>query len=54
MARNNKDQQQVSNTNAGSSKKERKGDTGRSSDQGRKAASGGITNTNNRGHKKGI
>ena len=54
MARNNKDQQQqVNNTNRNTGK-ERKGDTGRSSDQGRKVASGGSTNTNNRGHKKGV
>ena len=54
MARNNKDQQQVSNNSTRNSAKERKGDTGRSSDQGRKTASGGSTNTNNRGHKKGV
>jgi hypothetical protein len=34
------------------SRKEHKGDTERSSDQGRKAASGGRTDTNNRGHQK--
>lgn len=33
-------------------KKDRKGDTGRTSNQGQKEASGGSTNTNNRGHKK--
>lgn len=50
MARNKNDKQQVSNTNTG---KGRKGDTNRSSDQGRKVASGGSRNTNNRGQQKG-
>jgi len=49
MARNNNsNKKQVNNT------KDRKGDTGRTSNQGQKAASGGSTNTNNRGHRKGI
>ena len=49
MAQNNSNKKQVNNTN-----KDRKGDTGRTSNQGRKSASGGSTNTNNRGQKKGM
>jgi hypothetical protein len=33
--------------------KDRKGDTGRTSSQGRKAASGGIIESNNQGRPKG-
>jgi len=48
MAQNNANKKQVSNTS-----KDRKGDTGRTSNQGRKASSGGSTNTNNKGNRKG-
>lgn len=51
MARNKNDKQNVSTNNANN--KTRKGDTGRSSEGGRKTASGGSTNTNNRGQQKG-
>lgn len=34
--------------------KTRKGDTDRTSNQGRKASSGGIKETDNRGHRKGV
>jgi hypothetical protein len=34
--------------------KNRKGDTDRTSNQGRKASSGGIKETDNRGHRKGV
>lgn len=50
MAQNNAGKKQVSNNNT----KDRKGDTGRTSNQGRKASSGGSTNTNNRGNRKGV
>ena len=46
--KNNSDKKQVSNT------KDRKGDTGRTSNQGRKTASGGNTNTNNKGNRKDV
>lgn len=49
MAKNDAIKKQTDNSNS----KTRKGDTGRSSNQGRKVASGGSTNTNNRGNKKG-
>jgi hypothetical protein len=39
---------QASSTNT----KNHKGDTGRSSDQGRKSASGGTKDSNNRGQRK--
>ena len=53
MARNNSENKQVSNNNSKTSSiKDRKGDTERSSNQGRKEASGGSKETNNRGHKK--
>ena len=45
---NNANKKQVSNT------KDRKGDTGRTSSQRQKAASGGGANTNNRGQRKGV
>ena len=48
MAQNTSNKKQVNNTT-----KDRKGDAGRTSNQGRKAASGGSTNTNNRGNRKG-
>lgn len=51
MAQTKNDKQQVSTNNRGT--KGRKGNTTRSSDGGRKAASGGSPNTNNRGHQKG-
>jgi len=51
MARNTNDKKQVSNSN---NKKDRKGDTERTSNQGRKEASGGSAETNNRGHRKGV
>jgi hypothetical protein len=51
MAQNKAEKQQTSNT---ANSKTRKGNTERTSDGGRKAASGGSTNTNNRGHKKGV
>lgn len=50
MARNNPVKKQASNPN---SNKQRKGDTDRTSSQGRKEASGGSTNTNNQGRPKG-
>lgn len=50
---NKKDNQQQNVSNSNQGNKTRKGDTGRSSDGGRKAASGGSTNTNNRGQQKG-
>ena len=40
------------NKNVGN-EKDRKGDTGRTSNQGRKEASGGSANTNNQGRPKG-
>ncbi|HEU4633790.1 MAG TPA: hypothetical protein VFS22_07395 [Flavisolibacter sp.] len=49
MARNTSNKKQVSNSN-----KDRKGDTGRTSNQGRKQASGGRTETNNQGRPKGV
>ena len=49
MAQNNS-KKQVSNTNES---KVRKNDTGRTSSQGRKEASGGSRNTNNQGRPKG-
>ena len=49
MAQNTGTKKAASNTND----KNRKGDTERSSSQGRKAASGGNKETNNRGHRKG-
>jgi len=49
MAQNTSNKKQVSNNTT----KERKGDTGRTSNQGQKAASGGSTNTNNKGNRKG-
>jgi hypothetical protein len=51
MAQNNSNKKQVSNSNH---QKDRKGDTGRTSNQGRKEASGGNKNTNNQGRPKGI
>ena len=49
MAQNNRDKKQtVQNT----SDKTRRGDTDRTSNQGRKEASGGDKNTNNQGHPK--
>lgn len=53
MAQNKAEKQQASN-NQTNKNKTRKGDTERTSDQGRKSASGGSTNTNNRGHQKGV
>jgi hypothetical protein len=54
MARNKSDKQRVSNTSNNTNTKDRKGDTARTSNEGRKAASGGNKNTNNRGQEKGI
>jgi hypothetical protein len=51
MAQNNINKKQASNN---SKNKDRKGDTGRTSDQGRKTSSSGNTNTNNQGHRKGV
>jgi hypothetical protein len=51
MAQDNTGKKTVSNK---SDNKKRKGDTGRTSSQGRKEASGGSTNTNNQGRPKGI
>lgn len=49
MARNNNSsKKQVNDT------KDHKGDTGRTSNQGQKMASGGSANANNRGHRKGV
>jgi hypothetical protein len=45
---NNSNKKQTSNT------EDLKGDTSRTSNQGQKAASGGSTNTNNRGERKGM
>jgi hypothetical protein len=50
MAQNNTDKKQVSNTRD----KNKKGDTDRTSNEGRKAASGGSKETNNRGHRKDV
>jgi hypothetical protein len=50
MEQNNANKKQASNNNT----KDRKGDTGRTSNQGRKASSGGSTDTNNRGNRKGV
>ena len=52
MGQNKLDKKPASN-NKTESAKNQKGDTGRSSNQGRKEASGGSANTNNRGHEKG-
>lgn len=49
MAQNNSDKKQVSNSNKN---KVEKGDTSRTSNQGRKLSSGGSANTNNRGNRK--
>ncbi|MFL5739748.1 MAG: hypothetical protein ACJ75B_05990 [Flavisolibacter sp.] len=49
MAQNQSNKKQITNT-----KKDRKGDTTRSSSQGRKQASGGSTRTNNQGRPKGM
>ena len=49
MAQNNSGKKQSTGNN-----KNRKGDTSRSSDQGRKLASGGSKNTNNQGRPKGV
>jgi hypothetical protein len=49
MRQNSSNKKQVSNNS-----KDRKGDTGRTSNQGRKTASGGSTNTNNKGIRKGM
>lgn len=46
MKQNTADKKQVN--------KDRKGDTGRTSNQGRKAASGGRRDTDNQGHPKGV
>lgn len=54
MERGNDNKKQVSNINDTNKIKERRGDTERSSSQGRKAASGGFKETNNRGHRKGV
>jgi hypothetical protein len=48
MAKNASDKKQVGNSNV----KNRKGDTTRTSSQGRKTASGGIKETDNRGHRQ--
>jgi hypothetical protein len=50
MARNTSDKKNVSR----SGYKDRKGDSGRSSNEGRKQASGGRRNTNNQGRPKGV
>ena len=53
MAPDNSDSKQVSNNNSKTNSiKDRKGDTERTSNQGRKEASGGSKEANNRGHKK--
>lgn len=52
MGQNKIDKKPASN-NKTETEKAHKGDTGRSSNQGRKEASGGSANTNNRGHEKG-
>jgi hypothetical protein len=52
MRNENSNKKQVSNQPITSSK-DRKGDTSRTSNQGRKESSGGEKNTNNRGHEKG-
>jgi hypothetical protein len=50
MKQNNRgNKKQVSNN---SMNNDRRGDTDRTSNQGRKTASGGRANTNNRGHQK--
>jgi hypothetical protein len=49
MRQNTSNKKQISNNS-----KDRKGDTSRTSNQGRKAASGGNTNTNNKGVRKGM
>ena len=53
MAGNTTDNKQTTGNNK-SIKKDRKGDTERASNQGRKETSGGSAETNNRGHKKGV
>ena len=52
MGQNKLDKKPASNK-ATTTGKDHKGDTGRSSNQGRKEASGGKTQTSNRGHEKG-
>jgi hypothetical protein len=49
MAQKNTNKKQVSNSN-----KDRKGDTGRTSNQGQKVSSGGSPDTNNKGNRKGV
>ena len=49
MARGDSNKKQVSNP-----VKPRKGDTDRTSNEGRKEASGGSRDTNNKGHRKGF
>ena len=51
MATRSSDKKQVSNDKT---QKARKGDTTRTSNAGRKLASGGSTNTNNQGRPKGV
>ena len=55
MGQNKLNKDAATTTKASNPKdKNHKGDTDRSSDQGRKAASGGNTQTNNRGQQKGV
>lgn len=54
MARNKNDKQRVINTSNNTNTKGRKGDTERTSSEGRKQASGGSKDTNNRGQQKGL
>jgi hypothetical protein len=50
----NKNKDNKTTTVSSPNVKKHKGDTDRSSDGGRKTASGGSTNTNNQGQEKGV